>query len=125
MAREGYQKTRLGSESYAESVRRPAPITLICAIGLFFSLVAVPFVFSSAAKAVGAWYPFYTAVLIAISVACYIGIWQMRKVAAYIYAAFEVVRQLVLLTIGLWSSDSFFVNGFIVAVILYYSRRMR
>jgi len=73
-------------------------------------------VFTDVARRIGAWYPPYLAFSALVGLACMIGLWQMRKWAVYVYAAFCVVNQLVLLKMGVWNIFALLIPAIVVAV---------
>ncbi len=82
---------------------RPISITVICVIGFIGALLTVPLIFSPIAQQIGAWYPPYLGFSAVIGLACMVGLWMMRKWAAYTYTGFVVLNQVVLLAMGVWN----------------------
>jgi glycerol-3-phosphate acyltransferase PlsY len=82
---------------------RPTSITVICVIGFIGALITVPLIFSSIAQQIGSWYPPYLGFSAVIGLACMVGLWMMRKWAAYTYTGFVVLNQVVLLAMGVWN----------------------
>lgn len=87
----------------AEKAKRPVAITIICVVGLLGAAIAVPLIFSSAAQSVGAWYPPYLALCSVVGLACMVGLWMMKKWAAFLYTGMTAVNQVVLLAMGVWN----------------------
>lgn len=83
--------------------KRPAVITVICILGFIGVALTIPLVFSSAARAVGEWYPPYLALSAVIGLACMIGLWMMKKWGVVLYTALVAVNQVVLMTKGVWN----------------------
>jgi hypothetical protein len=54
-------------------------------------------------KQIGAWYPPYLAVSSIIGLTTIIGVWNMKKWAAYGYTGLSLLNQVILLALGLWS----------------------
>ena len=82
---------------------RPVSVTIICIIGFFGAIVAIPLVFLPTTAAIGAWYPPYLGFSCVLGLCCMVGLWKMKKWAAYLYTAFVLVNQVVLLTMGVWN----------------------
>src|SRR5689334_10820576 len=97
-------------------LRRPIPITIICIVSAIGALIAIPLIFSDAARSIGAWYPPYLALGAAIGLAATIGFWLMRQWAVYLYTALMVVNQIVLAGTGLWSIGSLVIPLVIVVI---------
>ena len=86
-----------------EKARRPTSITVICAIGFIGAIITVPLIFSPIAQQIGAWYPPYLGFSAVVGLICMVGLWMMKKWAAYTYTGFVAVNQIVLLAMGVWS----------------------
>jgi hypothetical protein len=95
-------------------VRRPISIKIICIVGLFGALFAIPAILSPLARAIGAWYPPYLAFSAVTGTVCLIGLWRMKKWAAYTYTGFAAVNQIVLLSMGVWNVAALLVPGVVV-----------
>jgi hypothetical protein len=105
--------------------KRPIAITIICIIGFLGTVVAVPLVFSSVAAGIAPWYPPYLAVSIVIGLGCMVGLWLMRKLAAYAYAAFVALNQVTLFSTGLWNPLTLLIPGVVIVVMFIYLPKMR
>lgn len=86
-----------------DQAKRPTSITVMCVIGLIGALLTVPLIFSPAAQQIGSWYPTYLGFSVVIGFVCMIGLWMMRKWAAYTYIGFVALNQIVLLSVGVWN----------------------
>ena len=106
------------------NTKRPTAITIVCAIGFFGALITVPLIFSDIAKSIGAWYPPYLAFSAMIGAICFIGMWKMKKLGAYLYAGLVGLNQIVMLATGIWSLGALLLPGIVVAITLYYSKSM-
>lgn len=85
------------------SEARPTSITVICIIGFLGALITVPLIFSPIAGQIGSWYPPYLAFSAVVGLACMIGLWKMKKWAAFLYTGFMILNQIVLLSMGVWN----------------------
>ncbi len=117
--------TGIDTTTELESNKRPVIITIICIIGFLGGLVSLPLILSDMASSVGSWYPPYLGLSVLIGFACFVGLWQMRKIAVYTYAGFVGVNQLVLLVMGVWNITNFLIPGIIVAITLFHLQRMK
>ena len=86
-----------------EKAKRPTSITVICIIGFIGVLITVPLIFSSIAQQVGSWYPPYLGFSSVLGLVCMVGLWMMKKWAAYTYTGFCALNQVVLLAMGVWN----------------------
>ncbi|VAW95911.1 hypothetical protein MNBD_GAMMA21-1580 [hydrothermal vent metagenome] len=105
--------------------KRPIIITIICIIGFIGGLVSVPLIFSDIASSIGSWYPPYLGLSVIIGFACFVGFWQMRKIAAYTYAGFVGINQVVMLSMGVWNIGALLIPGIIVIITFSYLKKMR
>lgn len=87
----------------SENATRPTSITVICVIGFIGALITVPLIFSPIAQQVGSWYPPYLGLSAVIGLVCMVGLWMMKKWAAYTYTGFVALNQVVLLAMGVWN----------------------
>ena len=104
---------------------RPVAITVICILGFIGAALAIPLIFSSGASAIGAWYPPYLALSSVIGLVCMIGLWQMRKWAVYLYTAFCVLNQVVLMAMGVWTIFALVIPAIVIAIGFAYISKMR
>jgi hypothetical protein len=114
-----------------QSVRnRPTAITVICILGFIGAVLVIPLymiamvALSSLDLGVGPWHVFYTGLSFVVGLACMIGLWRMKKWAAYTYTAFVAVNQVVLVAAGLWTIVALLIPAVVVIVALKYSPRM-
>src|SRR5215831_2339575 len=108
----------------AKTYSRPLSITVICIVGLLGALLVVPMVKSPMAAAIGAWYPPYLAISAAVGGVCMLGLWFMKRWAAYAYAGFVLLNQVVLLAAGRWTPLALLIPGIVVYFALKHSPRM-
>lgn len=97
---------------------RPVAITVICILGFIGAALTIPLIFSGIAKQIGSWYPPYLGLSSIIGLACMLGLWKMKKWAAYTYTGFVALNQVVLLAMGLWSITSLIVPGVVIGIAL-------
>lgn len=107
-----------------EKEKRPTSITVICVIGFFGALVAIPLVFSPIAQQVGAWYPPYLGFSSVVGLVCMIGLWTMKKWAAYAYTGFVAINQIVLLAMGAWNVMALIIPGVAIFFALKHVSKM-
>ena len=104
--------------------KRPGAITAICVIcfcGFIVSLLALlsPFV-----AQIGAWYPPFLAVSIAVGVASTIGFWKMKKWSVYLYSGFFVIGQIVMLATHTWHWAGLVLPMIVIGVLLRHLKKM-
>jgi len=105
--------------------KRPTSITVICIVGFVGALIAVPLVFSPVAQQIGAWYPPYLGFSAIVGLACMVGLWMMKKWAAYTYTAFAIVNQVVLLAMDVWNVIALLVPAVVIAFALKHVSKMK
>lgn len=93
----------LSMNETTEKAKRPTSITVICVIGFLGALVAVSSIFSPASQQIGSWYAPYLGFSTVVGFVCMVGLWRMKKWAAYAYTGFAAFNQMVLLAMGLWN----------------------
>lgn len=86
-----------------EKTKRPTSITIICIVGFIGAIGAIPLIFSPVAQQIGDWYPPYLGVSTIVGAVCMVGLWMMKKWAAYTYTGLVVINQVVLLAMGVWN----------------------
>ena len=104
--------------------KRPTAITVICIIGFIGAFVTVPLIFSDTVKSIGDWYPPYLALTAVIGLTCFIGLWKMKKWAAYTYIGLVAVNQIVLLAMGFWNIGAIAIPGIVICVALSQIHKM-
>jgi hypothetical protein len=104
---------------------RPVAISIICIFGFFGAFIAIPMVFSNAARNVGLWYPPYLAVSAAVVGACMFGLWKMRLWSILLYTVFSALNQVVLLATGHWNASAIAIPGIVIVLGFAYFSRMR
>lgn len=104
--------------------KRPTSITVICVLGFIGAALIIPVIFSGVAKQIGSWYPSYLALTSIVGLVCMIGLWQMKKWAAYTYTGFMVINQIVLWTMGIWNVMALIIPGIVVAITLANLKKM-
>ena len=87
----------------SERAKRPPVITVICILGFLEAIIEAPFIFSPEAQQIGSWYPPYGGLYTVLMLVCMIGLWKMKKWAAYTYTGSEVLNQIILIAMGLWT----------------------
>jgi hypothetical protein len=86
-----------------EKAKRPTSITVICVIGFVGALISLPLIFSPIAQQIGSWYPPYLGFSSVVGLVCMVGLWTMKKWAAYGYTGFVALNQIVMLAMGVWN----------------------
>lgn len=104
--------------------KRPTSITVICVLMFIEASSTVPLLISPVAKQVGSWYPPYLVLSAVIGLACLVGLWMMKKWAAYTYTGFAVVKQFVLLVMGPWHIIPMIIPAIIIFFALKHSTKM-
>ena len=85
----------------AERAKRPQEITFICIWFFLEAIIEAPFIFSPAAQQIGSWYPTYGGISTVLMLACIIGLWKMKKWAAYTFTGLIVLSYIVALAINM------------------------
>jgi hypothetical protein len=101
-----------------KKTRRPVSITVICVIGFIGALVTFPMVFSPAAKQIGAWFPPYLLFSAVTGLVCMVGLWMMKKWAAFTYTGFVVLNQIVSFSMGVWNIMALILPAIVILISL-------
>lgn len=112
------------SETESTTNKRPKSITVISVIGIIGALITIPMIFSPIAKQIGAWYPPYLGFSSVVGLACMIGLWKMKKWAAYTYTGFVGLNQIVLLAMGVWNIMALVIPAIVIFFALKHSPKM-
>ena len=112
-----------------ERAKRPTSITIICVIGNLGMLIAVPLIFSPiaqqiVAQQIGSWYPPYLGFSSVIGLVCMVGLWMMKKWAAYTYTGFVALNQIVLLAMGAWNVLALLIPAVVIFFALKHVSKM-
>jgi hypothetical protein len=54
-----------------------------------------------------------------------VGLWMMKKWAAYLYTGFVLLNQIVLLAMGVWNIMAFIIPAIVVGIALYHVKKMK
>jgi hypothetical protein len=108
----------------ADSKKRPTAITVICVIGFTGAAFTIPMIFSDIAGQIGSWYPPYLGFSAVLGLVCMIGLWKMKKWAAYTYTGFVALNQLVLLAMGVWNIMALIIPGIVIGITLAHVNKM-
>jgi hypothetical protein len=104
---------------------RPVAITIICVLGFIGAALTIPLIFSGIARAIGAWYPPYLALSAVVGFVCIIGLWKMMKWAVFVYTAFVILNQVVLMTMGIWNIFALVIPAIVIAIGFIYLSKMK
>jgi hypothetical protein len=98
--------------------KRPTAITIICVMGFIGAVFTIPLIFSHKTNHIGSWYPAYLILSSIIGFLCMIGLWNMKKWAAYTYTSFVGLNQIILITMGVWNPISLIIPAIVVGVVM-------
>lgn len=104
--------------------KRPTAITVICVLGFIGAAFTIPLIFSDISGQIGSWYPPYLGLSAIIGLVSMIGLWQMKKWAAYTYTGFVGLNQIVLLTMGVWNVIALIIPAIVVGIALSHVKKM-
>ncbi|MBA4852484.1 hypothetical protein [Emticicia sp. BO119] len=104
---------------------RPPAITFACTAAFVWASLSIPLIFFSSSKSIGAWYPPYLVFSIIASYAGAYGIWAMKKWGVYLYIGFNVINQIVLVSMGMWSLFSILIPAIVIGVTYTHLKNMR
>ena len=104
---------------------RPAAITFICTAAFVWASLSIPLIFFSSSKSIGDWYPPYLAFTVVASYISAFGIWSMRKWGVYVYLGFNIINQVVLISMGMWSLFSILIPAIVIGVAYTHLKSMR
>jgi len=95
---------------------RPAAITFACTAGFVWAALSIPLIFFSSTKTIGTWYPPYLAFTVLASFASVYGIWILKRWGFYGYITFNVINQIVLISMGMWTLFSILIPAIVIGV---------
>jgi hypothetical protein len=104
---------------------RPIAITIICVLGFIGAALVIPVIFSDVARSIGAWYPPYLALSAVVGFVCMIGLWKMLKWSVFVYTAFVILNQVVLMAMGVWNIFGLLIPAIVIALGFTYLSRMK
>ena len=103
---------------------KPLVITAICIISIINAIQMINLVLSPMTKQVGAIYPLYFSLSVALSLICIGGLWLLKRWAAFVYGAVLICNQIVLLVMGYWSLSTAIIPAVIVVLIFKHLDKM-
>lgn len=86
--------------------------------------MSIPTIFTDAMGFMGSWYPPYFAFTSVVGLVCMLGLWKMKKWAAYAYFGLVALNQVVFLAMGIWGVRTLIFPGIILGFILLYLNDM-
>lgn len=104
---------------------RPTAITFVCTVAFVWASLSIPLIFFSSSKSIGAWYPPYLAFTVVASYVSAFGIWSMKKWGFYAYVGFNVINQVILISMGMWSLFSILIPAIVIGVVYTHLKSMR
>jgi hypothetical protein len=104
--------------------KRPIIITIICVLGFIQTLITSPAIFIDTSKIYGSGFNFYVLVSIIVGYLCVIGLWQMKKWAAYAYVGLFFLTLILSIAIGSFSIWPFLIHGVVLVIILFHLDKM-
>ena len=118
------------TQSSVKKAKRPTSITVICVISIIGVLFTVSaFFFSSlvlkiSAQQFGAWYLPFLAFRVIVDLVCTVGLWLMKKWAAYAYTGVAAVGLAVELAMGKSDIWSFLITAIVIFFALKHVAKM-
>lgn len=106
------------------NTKRPTAITVICVIGFIGAAFGIPMIFSDVASQIGSWYAPYLGLTLVLGLVCMIGLWKMKKWAAYTYIGLVALNQVVFLVMEVWSIQSLIIPGIVIGITLSHVNKM-
>jgi hypothetical protein len=103
---------------------KPLAITGVCVIGIINAIQMINLIFSPMSKQVGAVYPLYFFLSVALSLACIGGLWFLKRWAALVYGALLICNQMVLLVMGYWELSAAIIPTVIILLMFKHLGRM-
>jgi hypothetical protein len=118
------QYSLLKSKNELGDTQRPNIITIMCALYIFNVLGIIFAPFNDKTWSIGFWYPPYLCFSGVIILICIYGFWEMKKWSIILYLSFVAVNQIVMHTMGLWTTATLIIPGIILLVVLSQYRKM-
>lgn len=104
--------------------QRPLAITAICIVGIISATQMINLIMSPLSKQIGAFYPVYFTLSVAVSLACIGGLWFLKRWAAFTYAAVLLCNQIVLLKMGYWEVSAAVIPVVIIMLLFKHLSKM-
>lgn len=109
----------------SKETNRPVAITFVCTVAFVWASLSIPLIFFSTSKYIGAWYPPYLAFTVVASYASGFGIWSMKKWGFYAYVGFNIINQIILISMEMWSLFSILIPAIVIGVAYTHLKSMR
>ncbi|MFM7681920.1 MAG: hypothetical protein ACKO7P_04165 [Bacteroidota bacterium] len=93
-------------------------------LGFIGAAFTIPLIFSGIVGQIGSWYPPFLGLSAIIGFVCMVGLWQMKKWAAYTYTGFAGLNQIVLLIMGVWNVTALIIPAVVVGIVLTHVKKM-
>lgn len=103
---------------------KPLVITAICIIGIINAIQMINLVLSPMSKQVGAIYPLYFTLSVALSLLCIGGLWLLKRWAALAYGAVLICNQIILLVMGYWELSAAIIPAVIIVLMIKHLDKM-
>jgi len=103
---------------------KPLVITAICIIGIINAIQMINLVLSPMSKQAGAIYPLYFTLSVALSLACIVGLWLLKRWAVFVYGSVLICNQIVLLVMGYWSLSAAIIPAAIIVLMIKHLSKM-
>jgi hypothetical protein len=68
--------------------------------------------------------PPYLGLSVIVGFICMVGLWKMKKWAAYAYTAFVITNQIVFVAMGVWTIMALVIPAIVVGIALYHIGKM-
>lgn len=112
---------------FVEKEGRPLAITVICILGFIGAAIAIPVIFLVLPRQtiqIVPWYSGYLVLSTLVGLTCMIGLWKMKKWAAFAYLAFVLLNQVILINLGAWSIKSIIMPAVVIGIAFYHFDKM-
>jgi len=80
--------------------KRPVILTIICIMGILWSLLNFIFVFSPFIKKISDWTPAIYGIIVAVQFISFIGVWHLKRWGVHLYIIAFFAKQIFTIIIG-------------------------
>jgi hypothetical protein len=108
-------------------IKRPVILTIICIVGLLWSLLNFIFVFSPFIKKISDWAPAIYGIIVAFQFIAFIGVWHMKRWGVLFYFLYFFLTQIfsiLINDIGLWEKVGIVLSSIFIIFFLIFYRKM-
>jgi len=105
-----------------KKIKRPFAVTIICLIGFLELLISI--IYNQIFIVKDYYSTSYVSFILLLTMVCIIGLWNMKKLALYIYTGMFLINQFIMIYLGHWTLNSIVLPSFFIGIALFYLNKM-